>query len=108
MTVTKEQALAFVEALTGYTAVADNGSDDCGERKSPHAATHLEAVLGQGNVANYLNVSRAFVKDDPKNIRFVPDRIKTEKLADYLEAVSSALYLAMKPQPEPNAGPEEF
>lgn len=46
MTVTREQGLAFVEALTGYVVVADQQV----AAKSPHVMTHLEAVLGYDRV----------------------------------------------------------
>ena len=93
MTVTKEQAIAFVEALTGYTETSEAG-DSKGALKSPHAATHLEAILGIGEVATYLHISRAIVKEWKPGVN-AADRAKVEKLCNYLDAVATAIRTAM-------------
>lgn len=46
--ITHAQAIAFVNSLVGW----EDLSEANGKPKSPHALTHLEAVLGAGNVPN--------------------------------------------------------
>ncbi len=46
MEITKEQAKAFLNAVCGWEEIADQQS----RPKSPHAWTHLEAILGYSNV----------------------------------------------------------
>lgn len=53
--VTREQALAFVDALTGWQDIADQQ----GTPKSPHAMTHLAAVIGAGKVPSMHAIQRA-------------------------------------------------
>lgn len=85
MQVTRDQAAAFVEALTGFESTNES-EDPCGRANSPAARTHLEAVLGYGNLPTAGRVYRSF-QDHPLG----RDREVTHYLAQYLEAVAKTL-----------------
>lgn len=85
MQVTRDQAAAFVEALTGFESTNES-EDPIGRASSPAARTHLEAVLGWGNLPSAAQTFRSF-RVNP-NAR---DCQVTRDLADYLEAVAKTL-----------------
>ncbi len=79
--VTREQALAFVEALTDWTKCTENG-EDYGERQSPHAYTHLAAALGRP--ANWYDFTPLTTQTGDRAAR-------CDALLDYLQGVVDAL-----------------
>jgi hypothetical protein len=87
MNVTKEQALAFFEALLGWELF----SAEHGRSKSPHARAHLEAILGQGNVQLPDDFRFALASPEPYTKWQKSERRKAMALLDYLEAVVRAL-----------------
>lgn len=88
--VTREQALAFVEALTGYELVW-TGEDITDEKqKSPHAMTHLQAVLGQREVPGSSIIRTAFGEHGPQTWQAEAVK-KTRDLALYFIEVGKAL-----------------
>ena len=99
MVVTKEQALAFIEALVGWEDLCENAS----RPKSPHARTHLEAVFGAGCVVSSFDFNNAFEFskiDKTEKDLYLNDGIynyerksfeKLCRLVDYLEAVVNVL-----------------
>jgi hypothetical protein len=77
-TVTKEQALAFLDALVGWEDIADQQA----RPKSPHALTHIEAVLGRGNT---LGADLAqYASKNPESHKTERQRLRT--LSRYLLA----------------------
>lgn len=85
MTVTKEQALAFVEALTGWEDVSDR---QC-KPKSPHAHTHLEAILGYRRVPGTGEIAGL-----PQYIKYGMNQqeiVRSYAFFDYLQAVINVL-----------------
>jgi hypothetical protein len=82
MNVTRSQAAAFVDSLTGWIDL----SEDNGTPKSPHALTHLNAVLGLGRVPGVQDVIRA-----NEGAAFKSSFDKVNNLADFLEGVVKAL-----------------
>lgn len=83
ITLSPDQGLAFIEALTGIDSDGRGG----GTMKSPHARTALAAVLGQtgvplaGDILQWTNGNR--------NIQGYPERLRRFVL--YFRAVASAL-----------------
>lgn len=73
-----KNAITFIDALIGWEDVADQQS----KPKSPHARTHLEAILGNGslNIQTYNNTPRKGVEGE-----------RLKDLADYLIKVGVTL-----------------
>ncbi|MGI9862701.1 hypothetical protein SDD30_15095 [Moorella naiadis] len=76
MEITKKQAMAFVHAICGWEEIADQQS----RPKSSHAWTHLEAILGHGNVP----VTWALYSGSSENT-------KLRRFAEYLICVGEKL-----------------
>ena len=93
MKITFEQAQAFVEALTGWDGVSAYG-DDSGSRKSPHAYTHLESVLGLGRVLRTHNLGNFRVERSGPYCSL--NRRRIEEFITYLRAVCDALELEIQ------------
>jgi hypothetical protein len=83
---TREQALAFVEALTGWTEFFEG--HDMGEPKSQHASTHLAAVLGSGCVPNVYVIGQSYAPVPPFG---ADNAAKRDGLLDYLQGCVDAL-----------------
>ncbi len=81
VSVTREQALAFVEALAGF-----HGSEGA-VPNSIAARTHLEAALGLDNLISAWDARCCLVSPG----RFLDDEAKLRKFTDYLQGVVDAL-----------------
>ncbi len=93
---TREQAEAFVDALTGYDAINEDG-DPCGRPNSPGAFAHLRSVLCFGMVPTLYTVASPLPNSKERVARFV----------SYLRGVADALIPPEPaPQPEPVREPE--
>lgn len=79
--ITRAQALAFMESLVGY---------DKGRLKSPHAVTHLAAVLGYEKVPWIRTVIDSLAKDQEEGV-YKDDRVLMDSFIEYLEAVVARL-----------------
>jgi hypothetical protein len=79
VTVTLEQAVAFVVAMVGWSGE--------GTRISPHMVTHLDAALGHGRVPPHAGA----VEDWSRAGRPAPHCESNNLLIDYLHAVVHAL-----------------
>ncbi len=86
-TVTREQALAFVDALVGWEDIGEEQA----KPKSPHALTHFEAVLGQGKLTSSFEIQRGPVILD--SFRRFPDVWRKEKEAYDAKVVPFIRYL---------------
>ena len=87
-----EQALAFVEALTGWETVgySEENSETVERPKSPHAITHLQAVLG----ARYVATSNIF--EFCANYPAKSQRAMAKNFIAYLRGVARALERGIK------------
>lgn len=85
--VTKDQALAFIEALTGHEDIANNGEDDSGRPKSPHAMTFLEAHLGSQQVVTRYRAWTAI----QGNKFAAPKNAQRKELVEFLRLLSGVV-----------------
>lgn len=76
MKVTKDQAAAFIDALTGYHG---DDEDTAGNPNSPAALHHLQAVLGRGNLPWGGRIQSSYMNDEVRS--------QLEPFRDYLIAV---------------------
>lgn len=89
---TKQQALAFLDVLTGNEAVGAISDEEVTRPKSPLVKAHLEAVLGLNAVPGtwaVRQVEQHFLQGHPE---FASDEKRDiDALAGYLEGVAARL-----------------
>ena len=85
MNLTRAQAQAFVEALTGWIDLSEQN----GTPRSPHAFTHLEAVFGKGEVATAQDMCYTSDEHGRKVHKGMADKV--ERLAEYFDAVAKGM-----------------
>ena len=99
-TVTLDQAMAFVEALTGQEGMNNEG-DPSGRDRSPAALAHLRAALGMTGTAYMLTVARATNGMPPQTDYDRSCIAKTQALAAFLRGVAEALAPLPTAEPPP-------
>lgn len=89
--VSREQAKAFVEAVSGFLDVGIVGdgpqSQGIGYPKSTHVLTHLAAVMGYGKVPTVWDIERIDTEPTPPAASLA----KVQAFAGYLREVADAL-----------------
>lgn len=87
--VTKDQAAAFLEAMTGSEEANQEG-DPCGRDKSPHVLTHLRSVLGISKVPYSYTFQQRSALDNADRVR---------AMIAYLRGVCDALEAELPDDP---------
>lgn len=98
MKISREQAEAFIEALTGYDGTDANGEG--GHMRSPAAMAHLEAVLGlgKGPTPYKLFVARRS-KESPVPVPNAEKAcLEMAAFAEYLHAVAFEIRSCLDPK----------